>query len=371
MDALIAPTKDDLKLLAKRELRQKQESYRKERIFNARTRVIGVDKLALDKIVSDKQQRELNQRNEDFCFAKELQRKCDEIDSQLRGLNIEAVRQKSELNEFRLNRQRKEQTRDFDLNDPNCLKKISPNQGFEWLGEDESHSHRQFLQKQQQKSWLKQQIDERNQTKEDIVRAEQDAEQMMHVHQQRLKEIDESEKRSRRQIQRETALYNLELARKQKSKQIDAKRETEEDNLAEIVNNLTSDMLLETKETALTSNLLGSQRICVDMYRGMTDEQVQAIRLEQRHQIDEKQRKLAEEKEHSARFNESVQIRCKILSFEEEEKRQQRHQIQFEQNAVNARLMQEQKQRNDYLNKEVYAFTPTEEYFEQFNTTTR
>lgn len=371
MDCLKKLTKDDLKLLAKREHRQKQESQRKERIFNPRTRIIGIDKRALDDDVKAKKQREVDERNEELAYTKGLQTECDVINSQLKDLKIERSQLESEMNEFRMRFQQKNQTRDFDLDDPECLKKTSPFDGLEWLGEDPMISHRKYLQKQQLKSWLLQQIDEQNQIKENTTKADKETEQMMATHDQRLKEIDESENRLRHEIQRKTAFYNMELARQKKSEAMQQKNQCENDNLAEIMNHLTSDMLLETKEIAMTSNLLGSNRICINMYRGMTDDQLQAIRLEQKHQIEEKQRKLTEEKEINARYVESMRVRCEMLAYDDERRQKQRQQMLCEQNMINARLREEQKQRNQYLNKEVYTFTPSEEYFDQFNTTTR
>lgn len=371
MDCLKRVTKDDLKLLAKRELRQQQESQRKERIFNPRTRIMGIDKRALDQEIEAKNQRQRHERNEELSYAKTLQNQCDVINSQLKNLKMERTQLESETNEFRMRFQQKCQTRDFDLNDPECLKNTSPFDGLDWLGEDPMNSHRKYLQKRQLKSWLQQQIEEQNQIKESTIEADKQTEQMMSTHDQRLKEIDESEKRLRHDVQRKTALYNIELARQKESKALQLKDQCQNDNLAEIMNNLTSDMLLETKEIAMTSNLLGSNRICVDLYRGMTDEQLQAIRCEQKRQIEEKQRKLAEEKEMNARYVESMRARCKMLAYEDEQKRKQRQQMLCEQNMINARLKEEQKRRNQYLNKELYAFTPSEAYFEQFNTTTR
>lgn len=371
MDNLSKLTKEDLKIVAKREHRQRQEAQRKERIFNARTRIIGIDKDALERDVKEKQQRQADERNEELCYAKELQNQCDIINNQLKDLKIERLRLESAVNEYRMRNQRKEQTREYDLNDPKYMEKATSFQGFQWLGEDPNNSHRLYLQKQQQKSWLEQQMDERNQVKGNTCKADADMEKLMIDHQQRLDEIDESERRLRHEVQRKTALYNSELAQQKKLKEIQLKHQRENDNLAEIMNNLTSDMLLETKEIAMTSNLLGGNRICVDMYRGMTDEQLHAIRVEQRQQIEEKQKKLAKEKEIEAHYDDSLRMRCKMLSLEDEEKQRKRQQLLTEQNEINARLIQEQRQRNQYLNTELYTFTPSQEYFEQFNTTTR
>lgn len=65
------------------------------------------------------------------------------------------------------------------------------------------------------------------------------------------------------------------------------KRHEEEDNLAEVYNNLTSDMMTENKECA-NSNF-GTNRKIVTNYRGMTDEEVEKILIEQKTQQKELQ----------------------------------------------------------------------------------
>lgn len=65
------------------------------------------------------------------------------------------------------------------------------------------------------------------------------------------------------------------------------KRNEEEDNLAEMYNNVTSDMLTENKDCA-NSNF-GTNRKIVTNFRGMTDEEVEKIHIEQKRQQSELQ----------------------------------------------------------------------------------
>lgn len=63
------------------------------------------------------------------------------------------------------------------------------------------------------------------------------------------------------------------------------RREEEEDNLAEIYNNLTSDMLTENKKCAESN--LGLNRIVAANYRGMTDEEIDRVFKGQKDQVHE------------------------------------------------------------------------------------
>lgn len=371
MDKLLAPTKEDLKSASKREYRQQQEQARKERIFNPRIRLIGIDKDALDRNIQEKQHQNLAKQKEEQCFAMEQDRQAHVIDAQLNELAEEEFRKKCELNEFRQRFQRKEQSRDFDLNDPSCLQKMSPTDGLDWLGEDFENTHRIKLQREQQKSWLQQQMYEKYQTKKDIDDAEKAIEQTTLCQDAALKQKDDIERKQRQMMQLETARYNMALAQNQKSKQMESKRREEEDNLAEILNNLTSDMLTENKESGTSSSLFGGKRVIAAMYRGMTEDEIKAIRLEQLRQIEEKNDELHKCKQSERMFDDCVQAQNHLLEVEEQNAKREKEQILSQQKLLNSKLLVEQKQRNQYLNSEVYKFKTAPTFYEQFNTTTR
>lgn len=370
MDKLLAPTKDDLKSMVKREYRQRQEQARKERILNPRVRLIGVDKEALDEHVKEKQYQKLLEQKEELCFAAEQNRLFDEVDGQLKKIAEEKLREQCEMNEFRNRYQRKEETREFDLNDPHRLRKMPSSDGLNWLGFDAENVQRVKLQREQQKSWLQQQIDEKNELKKNFTEAEQAFESTALNQDILIKEKEFTESEQRRKIQLDTAKFNFKLMQMQKAKKMEDKRRERQDDLAEIMNNLSSDMLLESKED-VASSLFGENRFSTTTYRGMTEHQLNEIRNEQLRQIQEKKCQLEEMKKSDVVYNEAVKNQMNSLEMEEQRVQRKRQQSQADQNAVNALLFEDQKQRNQHLNSEVYKFTPTEEYFEQFNKSSR
>lgn len=371
MDKLLAPTKDDVQLALKREYRQRQEQARRVRIFNPRVRLIGVDKEALDQHVEEKHHQRLSKMREELCYALEQDRQTEVINDELTKLAEEKFQAQCDLNEFRSNCQRKEQTREFDLNDPAYLRKMPPLDGLDWLGEDPDNSHRIKLQKEQQKSWLEQQVYEKNQTKRDMSEMKRVIEMDALCKDEELKQTDQMERNQRQRLQIDTARYNLALAREQRNKRMQSRRQEEEDNLAEIMNNVSSDMLMENKDISISSSLFGGSRVNPTMYRGMTNEQIREIRLEQLRQIDEKLMKIERMKESDERFDETIKTRTNLLEAEEQDVRRQKSKMLNEQKLMNEQLLREQKQRNHHLDEHVYKFKPTDEYFEQFNTTTR
>lgn len=60
----------DYKEAAAIERRRNQEEQRKSRIFNSKTRVIGLDKQAIDQQLKDRQQMEVMEKRRDEAFGK-------------------------------------------------------------------------------------------------------------------------------------------------------------------------------------------------------------------------------------------------------------------------------------------------------------
>lgn len=371
MDRLIAPTKEDLKADMKREYRVQQEQQRRQRIFDDRTRLIGIDRQALDDHVRAKQHQKQQEQLVAETYASELRQQNATLNERLQELAVERQRMQQELIDYRQQHQRKEQARDFDLSDPRHLQRASAFQGFDWLGEDECHQQRRHQQKEQMRGWLQQQMHERQQLQRDRRDAERAMEAAMIRHDSRLQEIDRAERGLRRQMHCHTAGLNRELAEQRKWRVEQQRRQDEEDSLAEIVNHLSSDMLLEDKEAATASSLFGGKRVCSYMYRGMTAAQLQAIRDEQRQQIETKKAEAQRRRASDVHSDQVLESSCLALERKHREADEKRRQADAHQNRVNLQLSAEQKRKKEYMNSEVYTFQPTDEYFEQFNKTTR
>lgn len=137
----------------------------------------------------------------------------------------------------------------------------------------------------QQKSWLQQQITERQQAEKDRIESERILEETLEARDRRALQLEEAERNSRREIQASIARYNLSLASEQECRRIEKSRNDDEDNLAEIFNNLTSDMLTENPESAVSN--FGSNRIITTEFRGMSQEVLENFRRDQKKQTQE------------------------------------------------------------------------------------
>ncbi|KAM3187875.1 hypothetical protein ACTXT7_001471, partial [Hymenolepis weldensis] len=164
----------DKKEKAAIERRRILEEQRRARIFNEKIRLIGVDEPALAQQIQEKLEREENERLRDIAYAKEAERN-DKLAVQMeRRLTQDQRKLNRAINEYRIQHQQPTSRREFDLNDPDALKKelparisdddprcgVSSLQKF--VGEDLTKKSRDKLQQQQMSAWFDKQIEEHN-----------------------------------------------------------------------------------------------------------------------------------------------------------------------------------------------------------------
>nr|XP_020659657.1 RIB43A-like with coiled-coils protein 2 isoform X1 [Pogona vitticeps] len=167
------PNQQDLAEAAALQRRRYRDLQRQSRVFDARLRTIGIDKEALDTQIKDRKIQEATQRACDESIAAEMKQN-DKV------LCMLDERQKKDgqilnkaVNEFRKNYQQPDTRREFDLSDPQALKKDTPARladndprctisGLQkFMGEDLNSGNRWKFQKEQTREWLLQQHKER------------------------------------------------------------------------------------------------------------------------------------------------------------------------------------------------------------------
>ncbi|XP_017092446.2 RIB43A-like with coiled-coils protein 2 [Drosophila bipectinata] len=288
-------TKSDLDEAMKLQKREQYEAERKSRIFNAKQRLYGLDLDTLERQILEKKKQQSDQQTRDKLFEEQEQLQKRLISAQERELEKKQRVADSDLNYYRCRYQQKEQRREFDLNDPNFLKKARPtriadddiNLGVSsaqiFHGEDLFNLERKVRQREQQRAWLDQQIAERKQAKEARKKAENMLMESVVCRDNLLQEMAKSDHMMRNQVIQRTREFNINMA---KQKQLDrdrAKREKYEDDMAEIYNMLSSDMLTENPDVA-QSKTDPNKKIAF-MYRGMTPEELRVFRLGQDQQL--------------------------------------------------------------------------------------
>ncbi|KAF1513427.1 UNVERIFIED_CONTAM: RIB43A-like with coiled-coils protein 2, partial [Eudyptes pachyrhynchus] len=340
-----------------------------------------VDKDALDTQVKDRKIQEAAEKARNEELANEMKQN-DKIMCMLEERQKNDIRNINKaISEFQKNFQKPETRREFDLSDPQALKKDRPARlsdndprctvsGLQkFMGEDLNYDQRMKFQKEQLREWsLQQQRDWKNALADqkfaddlyDKSRIELD---------QKTMEQQRKEEESRRAVCAATKDFNrtqaAELAERKKLE----KYQKMKDDMDEISSLLQGNLLSENPEQAVSS--FGRHRVITDRWKGMNQDQLMAIRYSQQQQVLEKLRLKEEERRRDAEWDrQSIQAARAQLVLERHQQRQNRERRQVLDN-INAELSQEQKSKNIYLKEEAYSNFPTGQYYAQFNTTSR
>ncbi|XP_030745741.1 RIB43A-like with coiled-coils protein 2 [Sitophilus oryzae] len=374
-------TEKDRKEAAYIERRRIQEEERRKRIFDPRSRLIGIDTHVLKSQIEEKKRREDEVKRVEEIFEENL-RRADEVAIALAQKEQDERRKlQQEINKYRHQFQKPEDRREFDLNDPNGKKKqiparmydedprLGPSSAQKFEGEDLINEERSRVQKEQINAWLHQQMLEKEQAEKERKMAEDAYKAAVIARDQRAIELDNMERTCRRRLEEACTKYNLALA-EEKCKQDSKKyQQALEDNAAEIYNFLTSDLLTENPDVS-QSNMGPGKRIAY-LYKGMSDEEKANIRREQLAQMEEVKKKkdleLRMQREYEDYLN-GTQKSIYLMDLEIERKQRDECKRIAEENK---RLAEEQKNRKNYLSKIVYANRATDDYFDQFNKSSR
>ncbi|KAM7356714.1 RIB43A-like with coiled-coils protein 2 [Cochliomyia hominivorax] len=374
-------TQADLNEAAKLEKRKQYEEERKKRIFNAKQRLYGLDLDTLERQIAEKSK--LQQIETEY--DRRYEQQSDMIQKVIHSKELELEKRKrvveNDINYYRCRFQRKDQRREFDLNDPDYIRKSQPvriadddftlgiSSAQIFNGEDLGHRQRKQKQREQQKAWLDQQILERKQAEEARLKADKALQESIESRDQRLQDMAKSERKIRHQIIDSIRQYNCQMAKQKHEEILRKKREKNEDDMAEIYNMLTSDMLTENPDVA-QSKTNPNKKIAF-MYRGMTPEELERFRKDQHQQmIDKKKEKteleLMDKQWEQYALNMDRELRMKDLEMERKKQREFEKVLQ-----INDKLAKEQKVQNDINNKILNKNQVTKEFYEQFNKSSR
>ncbi|XP_052779327.1 RIB43A-like with coiled-coils protein 2 [Mya arenaria] len=371
----------DYKESAAIERRRNMEEQRKSRIFNSKSRTIGVDVQALQQQMKDKEQQENYERKRTQAFASDAVRN-DKISQLLEKRQEQDIFELNRaLNEFRSLHQQPDSRREFDLYDPDYLKKdkparvsdddprcgISGLQKFE--GEDLNSKARSKYQQEQLREWSLEQQRERDQAKRNQEQADRLYELKMRELDQRSMELQQAEEECRRNINMSMTDYNNALARERSEKERLKKQQELDNNMTEIANHVFGDVL--TENPAVAQSAFGPHRVITDRWKGMSPQQLEDIRKQQEKQRMEAERLEQEKNLRDLEFDRQRLANARAAMLLEREQERKREELNRCLADENRRLAQEQKSHQDYLEREVYTNPPSAAYFMQFNTSTR
>ncbi|UJR28222.1 hypothetical protein I4U23_009472 [Adineta vaga] len=284
-----------------------------------------------------------------------------------------------ELNDYRRLYQRPEDTREWDLNDPDQWKyltparindddaRLGPSSGQIFAGEDLQRFARKKAQQKQLKNYFDIQI---------MAKARKDEQERLANHLYNCKQLELVERdRTLEQIEIEchrameiaTRNYNEILADETKFRTNEQKLRQTEEQLAELANTTFSDMLTENIKDILDTR----GHIIVDRWKGMTKDQLDDIRQQQVAQINERQKMNSTQRNFDEIWGKYANAIAKQATIVEQKLEEDNRQFRRHLDNENHSLAKRQHEYQHDLNTNLYRSAPTAAFYEQFSTTSR
>ncbi|KAM9180509.1 RIB43A-like with coiled-coils protein 1 isoform 2-T2 [Dugong dugon] len=375
----------DPKELAAIEARKSREKERQSRFFNVRNRVMGVDVEALNSQVVERKLREVTEQSRDAAYGTNHMQ-YDLVAQMLEKEQAERTRWLAKkIQEFREQKQQLKNRREFDLRDPEGLRKEFP----ACLGDSDRHCGPASLQcfsgedldratclKMQQDQFrysLERQLQEQQRARVDEKCADMLNDQLHLGMDMRATYLAKLEESCRMAMMSAVANVNkaqgphqvAELAEWQRREH----QREQEANLVDIQNQITSDLLTENPQVA--QNPLAPHRVLPYCWKGMTPEQRAAIRKVQEVQRYEKEAQCQAEQALDAQWESQTMLSTQAAMELEQQERELCAEFRRGLGSFNQQLAKEQKAQQNYLNSIIYTNQPTTQYHLQFNTSSR
>jgi len=363
------------------ERRRRLEEDRKQRIFNAKQRTIGVDRQALDIQVQERAMAKEMERQRDQAFADRML--VTEQRVQIMERDVQRARKDATMSvqEYRNQMQQKHMRKEWDLNDPLTLRKdrparvsdvdaiVGPASLQKFAGEDLDYGNRVRKQQQQQAMWVVEQMAE----KQAQIDNERDMERLFTERQaeidSRRSEMESEEVTSRGTMNEAVRDYNLALAELKKRTESTKRLQEMEDAAEEIKNQVTSDFLRENHATTVST--IAPHRFIKYHFKGFPEDKRLEIRDEQIRQAAGKaEYKMIEREEEQNWDLVQEAVRRNLVAGEREvfrRKQELARQVADEQR----RQAEESRIRKDVLYKQVYSGAIDESFFSQFGSSAR
>ncbi|KAI8838642.1 RIB43A-domain-containing protein [Chytridium lagenaria] len=355
--------------------RQKLDEDRKNRIFNPKTRSLGIDVSALEEQIRLKNEMKMVEKQRDLAFDRSMKYTNDILTMMDEHVSRTRREHLSDMNQFRKEYQKPEQGRDFDLYDPKAQFKdrpariadddsrcgVSGMQKFE--GEDLGVDGRARQQKEQIRIWTEQQIYEKEMRRHMEMEEERNYEAYESLVTEKVSALNQAVKKARSDQAKSDKEINERLAALKIQKEREDKLKETEMNTREILNHMQGEFLTERPDVF---NIKGGHKVRVDLFKGITPDQKAAIlqaqenqRLEAEylHRLGKSGRESTEAK---WALQEASNHRASLLLEREKERRQRELAIQIRKQNESKAVDDRQRQR--YIDKA---------YFGQFNTTSR
>lgn len=343
------------------------EEERKQRIFNDKVRTKGVDLDGVDEQIRMKRELKEQEEARERAIAEEL-------------LNIE--RQVAIL--AQRHEEAKRQVAQDTLKDNQALSNIrrastppqqpqmdTTQQGASnmllFAGEDTFKKDRTRQQQNQISQWN----DEQSRLKNQRLKAEKDAdllyEQQTRAMYLKISELEKEHLRVKNSVKAADRDYNKHLGEMKRDREIHSRIESQQASQYQVQTSLVNPLLTEKGNTV---SAVSPSRVVPYAYKGMTVDQKKAIIDEQEHQRREKEeaRRAQEEEERQWAAQQAAIQRTAMLR--EREVQRSREDASRRLQTEHSRMTREKVER-DQATKSTYANRATDDFFGQFNTSSR
>ncbi|KAI6654866.1 RIB43A-like with coiled-coils protein 2 [Oopsacas minuta] len=363
------------------EARRKREEQRKNTIFNARERTMGLDLNAINSQVEDRKKLEAEEANRTDAFGREMiqnDKLCQILDQrrsdQAKDLSQSMIR-------YRQENQRFQDRLEFDLNDPQTKLKDNPARigdedprltvsGMQkFAGEDLNYEKRRKLQQEQMREWLTGQMADKQRVSSEKREASRQYELRSRELDRRAVEMNKNFEDSRRRLETDRKSDNVRQAEERRSNRQQEQAQEQDDNFAELSNWINSDLLSENPE--VSQSAFGSHRVVTDRWKGFTAEQRQHVLDGQAAQCQEKREQKTQERLEEMEWDRNRIAQARLGTILETRDVRRRTDLDKQMYDDNTRLGEEQRSRKNFMDRELYTNKPSMEYFSQFNTSTR
>ncbi|XP_040854192.1 RIB43A-like with coiled-coils protein 1 isoform X1 [Ochotona curzoniae] len=366
----------DPKEMAAIEARRNREKERQNRFFNVRNRLIGVDIEALNNQVEERKIREAEERYKEHVYGVSYMQN-DMASQMLEKEAAERAYRKAKTMQNHCDQKQCLHKNEYNLwnsnplwpqpgvSDPYC-----DASSLQYFSGDELHKAACLrMQQEQFRASLNTQVQQQQQAKTEQLRVDQLSDQLRMAAELRASQIAKLEESCRIAMKCAMANANKAQAAEKARRQRTERQREQAANRKEIWSQVNSDLLTENPKVAQNTKAL--HRVLPHSWKGMTPEQRAAIRKTQEAQRQEREAQRQAEKAQEAEWQKQTACAAKATEELEEQERILCAELRRGLGSLNQYLASEQKAQQKHLNSMIYTNQPTDQYYLQFNTSSR
>jgi hypothetical protein len=351
--------------------RKRLDDERKRRIFDPKIRVMGIDVKSLEQQILLKNDKKRHELERDLAFDRQNEQTVAALTHMQFQVDQSRIKNQMEIQKFRQDHQKKTETREYDLNDPNSLKKVqlvpSDNKHASNLmsfdGQDEDNAIRVAHQKHQMRAWAVQGMWEKELKKKKDEEEKNLYEQFQQNVANKGAALEKATQEAKLAMARQDFLFNQALVEEKKRLQAQTKQTETDANFKEL--------LYHVNGTFLTEDENSESAKARQAFKHMDAQSKKDILLIQKIQCQERQLKKQRESETEREWAIQETVNNQLSKLLEEERLVKQREYNIALRRENEKIARCEKERRDYIDKVLYTNQPQPSYFDQFNTSSR